>query len=76
MIVVSESWQYNPNIEEAEILGGCQFGLEVDHRCNGILCKFRCRSYLAPKEIHRAMSVMCPREMEHELEQAAVICGR
>ena len=70
---MSEPWQYNPNIEEAEILKGCQFGLDVDHRCNGILCKFRCRIYLAPGKVH-PMSVMCPREREHEPEQAAVIC--
>ncbi len=70
---MSEPWQYTPNIEEAEILKGCQFGLDVDHRCNGILCKFRCRVYLAPEKVH-PMSVMCPREREHELEQAAVIC--
>jgi len=67
-----EPWQYNPNLNETARLGGCQFGLDVDHRCNALLCKFRCRIYLAPKEIH-PMSAMCPREREHELEQAAVI---
>lgn len=72
MIIVPEGWQYNPNIEETEMLKGCQFGLEVDHRCNGILCKFRCRITDVPKKAH-PMSVMCPREREYEFEQAAVI---
>lgn len=67
-----EPWQYNPNLEETKKLGGCQFGLTVDHRCNSLLCKFRTRIYLAPKEVH-PMSVMCPREREHELQQTAVI---
>lgn len=70
-----EPWQYNPNLNETERLGGCQFGLEVDHRCNSLLCKFRTRIYLTPAEVH-PMSVMCPREREHELEQAAVIYSR
>ncbi len=67
-------WQYNPLIDEVEVLDGCQFGLEVDSRCNALLCKYRIKKDQTPAEIH-PLSVMCPREREHELEQNAVICG-
>ena len=70
-----EKWQYNPVLDPVRTIGGCQFGLEVDERCNApLLCKFRIEKHLAPKEEH-PMSAMCPRDREHECEQAAVICG-
>lgn len=68
-----EGWQYNPILDLVKTLDGCQFGLEVDERCNALLCKFRIEKHLAPEKIH-PMSMMCPREQEHECEQAAVIC--
>ena len=68
-----EKWQYNPVLDPVRTLRGCQLGLEVDNRCNfPLLCKFRIEKHLAPKEVH--LSAMCPREREHEYEQAAVIC--
>jgi len=71
---MSEKWQYNPILDPVRILGGCQFGLEVDDRCNALLCKFRTEEHLTPETVH-LLSAMCPREREHECEQAAVICG-
>lgn len=70
---MSERWQYIPVLDPVRALGGCQFGLEVDDRCNSLLCKFRIEGHLAPGEVH-PLSAMCPREREHECEQAAVIC--
>ena len=71
---MSERWQYNPVLDPVRTLGGCQFGLEVDDRCNLLLlCKFRTEEHLAPEEVH-PLSAMCPREREVECEQAAVIC--
>lgn len=67
-------WQYNPLLDEVEILDGCQLGLTADGRCNVLLCKYRCKKYQAPEEPN-SLSVMCPREREHELEQTAVIRG-
>ena len=66
-------WRYNPLVDDVEVLGGCQFGLEVDGRCNALLCKYRIKKNQALTEVH-SLSVMCPREREHEFEQAAVIC--
>ncbi|MCK4266712.1 MAG: hypothetical protein KAX31_05480, partial [Thermoplasmata archaeon] len=63
----------NPVLDETEILDGCQLGLTVDGRCNSLLCKYRIDKDQAPDEI-LPQSVMCPREREHELEHAAVIC--
>lgn len=70
---MSDKWQYNPLPDEVKILEGCQFGLEVDARCNVLLCKYRTEKYQAPDKVHQ-LSVMCPREREHELEQNAIIC--
>ena len=70
---MSDEWQYNPVLDETEVLDGCQLGLTVDSRCNLALCKYRCKKDQAPEE-PKPRSVMCPREREHELEHAAVIC--
>ena len=70
---MAEKWQYNPLLDETEVLDGCQLGLTVDGRCNLLLCKYRTRKDQAPDEV-QTLSVTCPREREHELEQTAVIC--
>jgi len=71
---MSDAWQYNPLLDIVEILDGCQLGLTADGRCNALLCKYRTKKDRSPDKVHQ-LSVMCPREREHELEQTAVIRG-
>lgn len=59
-----EKWQYDPRWGTAIILDGCQFGLEVDGRCNAILCKFRTTRDRAPREPMEICKALCPRELE------------
>ena len=65
MLMSRKPWQYNPPDDTALILDGCQLGLEVDGRCNMILCKFRCKKSQAPDEPIE-LKIMCPRERTYK----------
>jgi len=60
-----EPWRYDPRWGTAIDLDGCQFGFEIDGRCNMILCKFRTTKDLAPKEPRETCRVLCPRELKY-----------
>lgn len=62
-------WQYDPRWGTVLVLDGCQFGLEVDGRCNMMLCKFRTTKDLAPEKPNEICRVLCPREVTYKLEQ-------
>lgn len=66
---LSEPWRYNPQYATAIDLDGCQFGLEVDGRCNKLLCKFRTRKEEAPETVVKIGLNICPKEQEYDLPE-------
>lgn len=62
-----ETWQYDPRWGSVIYLEGCQFGLQVDGRCNTMLCKFRTTKDRAPEKPLETYKLLCPRERTYRV---------